>query len=368
MESVVEFDAKGYAHLKNFLDLNSCEQLVFKLKETISQGLSHKDNQCTISESVQYVPAFDSILEALQPNFEYATGKKLLPTYSYARLYKTGEILEPHKDRAACEISVTITLGFKDKPWPIFVDGEEIVLGVGDALLYKGHEKLHWRDEFKGEWQAQVFLHYVDAAGEFTDQKYDGRKNLAHKEDSAVLPYWWFEKGFSIESCKKIIYNVEEENSLKKAKIGYKSNSKIDLSIRDVNSIPLPVFKGVGASLTGMGIAANVQAWQFNVTHSNQCDFLQYTENGHYLEHVDNVSTYGHNNILDARKLTTLVFLNEDFEGGRFFLKNQSEKIYPPQKTGDVVVFPSYILHGVEPVTSGIRRTIVTWLVGPAFK
>jgi len=63
-----------------------------------------------------------------------------------------------------------------------------------------------------------------------------------------------------------------------------------------------------------------------------------------------------------------LVFLNDDFEGGRLFLQNGHEKIYPPQKAGTALVFPSFILHGVEPVTSGIRRSVVTWLVGPWFK
>jgi predicted 2-oxoglutarate/Fe(II)-dependent dioxygenase YbiX len=32
------------------------------------------------------------------------------------------------------------------------------------------------------------------------------------------------------------------------------------------------------------------------------------------------------------------------------------------------LIFPSFILHGVEPVTSGIRRSIVSWMIGPWFK
>jgi PKHD-type hydroxylase len=70
----------------------------------------------------------------------------------------------------------------------------------------------------------------------------------------------------------------------------------------------------------------------------------------------------------ECRKLTVLVFLNDDFEGGRLFLQNGHGKIYPPQKAGTALVFPSFMLHGVEPVTSGIRRSVVTWLVGPWFK
>jgi PKHD-type hydroxylase len=70
----------------------------------------------------------------------------------------------------------------------------------------------------------------------------------------------------------------------------------------------------------------------------------------------------------ECRKLTVLMFLNDDFEGGKLFIQNGHEKIYPPQAPGTCLVFPSFMLHGVEPVTKGIRRSIVTWLVGPWFK
>jgi len=70
----------------------------------------------------------------------------------------------------------------------------------------------------------------------------------------------------------------------------------------------------------------------------------------------------------ETRKLTVLVFLNDDFEGGKLFLQDGDKKTYPPQGAGTALVFPSYMLHGVEPVTSGVRRSIVTWLVGPWFK
>jgi PKHD-type hydroxylase len=70
----------------------------------------------------------------------------------------------------------------------------------------------------------------------------------------------------------------------------------------------------------------------------------------------------------DCRKLTILAFLNDDFEGGRLFLQTGHNRVYPPQQPGSVLVFPSFVLHGVEPVTKGIRRSVVTWLVGPWFK
>jgi PKHD-type hydroxylase len=117
--------------------------------------------------------------------------------------------------------------------------------------------------------------------------------------------------------------------------------------------------------MVGIGLAANQQAWRFDVSHSNQTDYLKYDEDGHYHAHVDTFVQPGNN---ETRKLTILVFLNDDFEGGRLFIQNGHKKYYPPQKAGTALVFPSFMLHGVEPVTKGIRRSIVTWLVGPWFK
>ena len=49
--------------------------------------------------------------------------------------------------------------------WPIYIDGNEINLNIGDAAVYLGCDLLHWRDEFLGDYQSQVFLHYVNKNG-----------------------------------------------------------------------------------------------------------------------------------------------------------------------------------------------------------
>ena len=116
---------------------------------------------------------------------------------------------------------------------------------------------------------------------------------------------------------------------------------------------------------TAAAFSANEQAWKFNVKNSNQAEFLKYGINGKYEAHVD-TSIIPHPE-LPCRKLTALLFLNENFEGGKFYLSCEHEKIYPPQKTGNVLIFPSFFLHGVEPVTKGTRYSVVTWLVGPWF-
>tara|TARA_B100000029_G_scaffold231319_1_gene228769 strand:+ start:4046 stop:4702 length:657 start_codon:yes stop_codon:yes gene_type:complete len=126
------------------------------------------------------------------------TGLRLVPTYSYTRLYRTGNILRRHKDRPSCEISTTLNLGGDE--WPIFIDptgsdnvideyknihkpnapkGVKIVLKPGDMIIYSGCDLEHWREPFEGKLCGQVFLHYNHADGQFAKTNlYDKRPIL----------------------------------------------------------------------------------------------------------------------------------------------------------------------------------------------
>lgn len=382
------FNTDKYVRLKSILGDKDCENLVTHLKSLAEAKHTISDSQCPLSESVHSDPVFDSLLERLTPVFEQASGKKLFPTYAYARLYAPGEELEIHIDRSSCEISATITLGFEGNVWPIYMADHDktksveprsgrhgdlfwlknisrIELEIGDAVLYRGEEKIHWREKYvEGQWQAQVFLHYVDQNGPNAEWKYDKRKRLAHHNPSVL--FWCFENAVSEEVCKRLINSIEQLET-EDAKIGSTESfvGVINKKVRDVKKVSLPAWNGLGAQMAGMGLSANQQAWKFDVTHSNQCDYLIYDVDGHYRAHVD---TFLDPTQPECRKLTVLAFLNEDFEGGRLFLQNGDVKSYPPQSAGTILVFPSFVLHGVEPVTKGIRRSIVTWLVGPWFR
>ena len=118
----------------------------------------------------------ETLLEKVKPIMEKETKLKLVPTYSYARIYKKGDILHRHKDRFSCEISTTMFLG--GDPWDIYLEpnknvgkspdpyvpttnkGVKITLKPGDMLIYSGCELEHWREAFQGNNCAQVFLHY----------------------------------------------------------------------------------------------------------------------------------------------------------------------------------------------------------------
>jgi hypothetical protein len=153
--------------------------------------------------------AMETLLLFVQPIMEKQTGLKLIPTYSYARIYKKGDILQRHKDRFSCEISTTLNLGGDE--WPIFIEndpkkgklkdnkyisdntkGIKVILKPGDMLVYKGNLCEHWRDAFEGEDCAQVFLHYNNQATEgSSDNIFDGRRHLG-------LPSWFKGKKLNV--------------------------------------------------------------------------------------------------------------------------------------------------------------------------
>jgi len=121
----------------------------------------------------------DAIMESLMINklklIEEHTNLKLNPTYAFWRMYTMFADLKKHKDRPSCEISVTAMIGSDGTKWPIFMEGNEVELEPGDAVIYLGCELEHWREEFKGDWHSQVFLHYVDANGPYKDFAIDKR-------------------------------------------------------------------------------------------------------------------------------------------------------------------------------------------------
>ena len=138
--------------------------------------------------------AMETILFILKEKMEKETDLKLNETYSYARIYGKGDILEKHKDRFSCEVSTTLNLG--GDMWPIYLKDTkgkeiEVKLKPTDMLIYSGCELEHWRNQFEGDECIQVFLHYNDISGRNAEEnRYDNRLHLG-------LPTWF--KGKKIQ-------------------------------------------------------------------------------------------------------------------------------------------------------------------------
>ena len=133
----------------------------------------------------------ETLLVKMLPIMAKETGLNLVPTYSYARIYKKGDELKRHKDRFSCEISTTMNLAGDD--WPIYLEpsgetgkkGVKVDLKQGDMLVYSGCELEHWREKFKGKECIQVFLHY-------NNRKTRGSKdNMFDKRPHLGLPSWF---------------------------------------------------------------------------------------------------------------------------------------------------------------------------------
>ena len=146
--------------------------------ENIIGHYEGRDEQIPETYSQYSNIAMETLLLKCQPGMEKATGLKLYPAYTYARIYKKGDGLKRHKDRFSCEISTTMNLAGDD--WPIYLEpnpkkggvkpgvgyvsdntkGIKVDLKPGDMLVYSGCELEHWRNKFKGKECVQVFLHY----------------------------------------------------------------------------------------------------------------------------------------------------------------------------------------------------------------
>ncbi len=116
-----------------------------------------------------------------------------------------------------------------------------------------------------------------------------------------------------------------------------------------------------------LSIEANNSIWKFNL-HS-VLDSIQYTEyyanGGHYGWHTD----IGPGSI-SHRKVSITIQLSgpDEYEGGDFDLWYGSEFMTMEKKKGSAILFPSFTLHRVTPVTKGVRRSLVLWVGGEAYK
>lgn len=144
----------------------------FVSRANVEWGTWH-DNQVDGTYSVYGDLVTEVLLERCRPIMEKELKMKLIPTYSYCRVYEKGAELTPHTDRESCEFSTTLNLG--GDVWPIYLaPNNEINLLPGDMLIYKGCEVEHWREPFTGNVCVQTFLHYNKEDG----IKYDYREHL----------------------------------------------------------------------------------------------------------------------------------------------------------------------------------------------
>lgn len=387
------FKEKKYAIVDSAVPVDICQNLSGYILKLAEDKKTRKDTQCPLSESVYGDSMLDILLEDVRPTIEKATGLNLIPTYSYARKYVPGDELKPHIDRASCEISATITLGYEGGLWPIHVSTDdkvendigEIFIDVGSMVVYRGMELNHWREPYtQGKWQCQVFLHYVDADGPHKDLKYDGRESLGtiktvNSNNDELCNHRWI---FGYAPQNKFLYITKEDvlsaplidsiilhgsKNTELAKIGQGENGVIDKKIRNVSHSWLSIdkFDWLYSLLEEEIKNINWLNYKYVLDQMETIDYLEYyagDEAGKYDAHIDG-------GINSNRKLSFSVLLSDpsDYDGGDLIIYEAKAPMIVPKRKGMITFFPSNVLHEVTPVTRGVRRSIVSWIHGPVF-
>ena len=139
------------------------------LEEMINSGLSDEgaNEFYNHSKGGYGLPFAEGLLHQKRGYFEAATGLKLMPQNSYSRIYEDGNKMAVHTDREGLDLTVSVCVlrGFENRLCVIAHGGQAQCFDVlqGDAVLLKGRELRHYREEIKAEKGRKlffVFLHY----------------------------------------------------------------------------------------------------------------------------------------------------------------------------------------------------------------
>lgn len=179
-----------YLIVRNFTDKATCDSLVDRLNDFQSKGIVlDADGLCPNSPA--FYGVFNDEAKLWISRIEELTGKDLHPTYTYSRIYAQNEILQKHTDRYACEYSITLALKYDQKIWPFWLETStglvEILLDVGDILIYNGIKVPHWRDALEGTFHYQAFLHFVDKRGDYQFHRWDRRPKFQTTREAAEV-------------------------------------------------------------------------------------------------------------------------------------------------------------------------------------
>jgi len=186
------------------------------------------------------------------------------------------------------------------------------------------------------------------------------------KEDINQTNYYWFENGFTTQEIDTIV-NGSLEYEFQKAIIMDEGNTD---KFRKSNIKWLPFdskWEWVIDKIMSQVTEANKTIWNFDL--KSIIDNIQYTEyegnGGHYDWHLD----IGPGSI-SHRKISITIQLSdpEEYVGGDLQIMTGSEYTTVPRGKGTVVIFPSFLLHRVVPLTSGNRKSLVLWVGGGHYK
>jgi PKHD-type hydroxylase len=174
--------------------------------------------------------------------------------------------------------------------------------------------------------------------------------------------YAFWNNAFSKEECQTII-NIAKNKGLIKGKTRGESdirNSKISWLY------PNDDMDWVFRRVTDIAVNLNERFFKFDLFGLNEgFQFTNYeAPSSKYGKHIDRgINT-------PVRKLSISIQLTdpEKYEGGELYLYEEDKGTLMDKTQGTLIIFPSYVLHEVMPVTKGERNSLVTWITGKQFK
>lgn len=150
---------------------------------------------------------------------------------------------------------------------------------------------------------------------------------------------------------KATVAGGEDKKDIRESQIAWLYGADIEFAFRRVTDAVLNL---------------NNQFFQFDLF--GMAEGFQFTRydapTGHYGMHIDKML----NGTVRKLSLTIQLSAPEDYEGGELALQMSKEADLMPKELGKMIVFPSYVLHEVRPVTKGTRYSLVAWITGKPFK
>ena len=166
------------------------------------------------------------------------------------------------------------------------------------------------------------------------------------------------------------VYNLIDEKYLSESKVLTSSGADVVEGSRKCKELSIR-FDDKTAWLYGWlaDTLENINETYFNFEPLDiveEIGFVRYEEGGQYGLHFD-LDTVPP---LSGRKLSVVIQLSNetDYEGGSLTIVTNAGPIDVPKAKGTMVIFPSYLPHLVNPVTSGKRDVLVMWAGGQHFR
>lgn len=173
------------------------------------------------------------------------------------------------------------------------------------------------------------------------------------------------------EQAIQSIENFAKQAGFQPAQVGSGGAGEINSSIRRSNIAwlnPENMPKEVAQHFEQLFISVNDKHYKFDLNGFEAFQYTVYDDNyaGEYKWHIDTAQ------LPDSliRKLSVSILLSDpnEYEGGKLLINPNGNIVVAEERKGRAVFFPSWMSHCVTPVTRGIRKSLVIWAHGPAFK